>query len=243
MQRVTYALRPLPPFRLDLTVWALRREAVNAVDQWDGRAYRRVMSEDGMTVGLEVTQTGTSDSPELQVTVCGEKNASGLKHVSTRWLERLLGVRADLESFYSLSSGDRLLKPLAERFRGVKPPRFSTPFEALVNGIACQQISLTAGIRLLNRLAAAHGKQEAYPLTTPMHAFPEPADLSGLGRLQVFPGDDAGARLKLRMWLGLSEVPDYDGSRHLLEKWTPYGGMVYFHLLLKHIADLGWINE
>jgi DNA-3-methyladenine glycosylase II len=36
-------LHPRAPFRLDLTVWALRRRALNEVDAWDGSAYRRVL--------------------------------------------------------------------------------------------------------------------------------------------------------------------------------------------------------
>ena len=36
-------LRPVPPFRLDLTVWALRRRARNAIDRWDGTTYCRVV--------------------------------------------------------------------------------------------------------------------------------------------------------------------------------------------------------
>jgi hypothetical protein len=38
-----FELRPVPPFRLDLTVWALRRRPRNLVDRWDGTTYRRVI--------------------------------------------------------------------------------------------------------------------------------------------------------------------------------------------------------
>jgi DNA-3-methyladenine glycosylase II len=40
---LTFVLRPIPPFRLDLTVWALRRRPRNLIDRWDGTAYRRVI--------------------------------------------------------------------------------------------------------------------------------------------------------------------------------------------------------
>ncbi|MBU2735195.1 base excision DNA repair protein, partial [Acidithiobacillus caldus ATCC 51756] len=36
-----FALRPHPPFRLDLTVWGLRRQAHNAMDVWEQDAYLR----------------------------------------------------------------------------------------------------------------------------------------------------------------------------------------------------------
>jgi DNA-3-methyladenine glycosylase II len=46
----------LPPFRLDLTVWALRRRPDNAIDTWDGRTYRRALEIDGATVELATVQ-------------------------------------------------------------------------------------------------------------------------------------------------------------------------------------------
>ena len=38
-----FKLTHLPPFRLDLTVWVLRRLPINQMDRWDGKTYRRVL--------------------------------------------------------------------------------------------------------------------------------------------------------------------------------------------------------
>ena len=81
-------------------------------------------------------------------------------------LARLLGPELDLSDFYRLAEGDPLLRTLAARFRGLKPPRFPTLFECVVNAIACQQLTLTVGIRLLNRLAEAHGTTPAREATS-----------------------------------------------------------------------------
>jgi DNA-3-methyladenine glycosylase II len=32
----SFVLEPIPPFRLDLTVWTLRRRPDNIIDRWDG---------------------------------------------------------------------------------------------------------------------------------------------------------------------------------------------------------------
>src|SRR5713101_6047817 len=45
--QTTFALEPTPPFRLDLTVWALRRRPHNEVDRWDGQTYRRALILNG----------------------------------------------------------------------------------------------------------------------------------------------------------------------------------------------------
>jgi DNA-3-methyladenine glycosylase II len=72
-----------------------------------------------------------------------------VKAAATAALEHLLGLRASLRSFYHVTAQHGRLHELASRFRGLKPPRFPTVWEGLVNGIACQQFSLTVGIILL----------------------------------------------------------------------------------------------
>ena len=65
------------------------------------------------------------------------------------------------------------MSPLAHRFLGLKPPRFPSLFEALLNAFACQQVSLDVGIMLLNRLSATFGVQldDGHAVFS---AFPEP---------------------------------------------------------------------
>jgi DNA-3-methyladenine glycosylase II len=304
MDSLSFDLKPLPPFRLDLTVWALRRRRENIVDRWDGMTYRRVLVLDGKPVEIAAVQKGKPDESELSITATGLQISSGTGSALAALLGQMLGIRVDVSGFYRLAQNDSQLEYLARQFHGLKPPRFSTLFEALVNGIACQQVSLTQGIRLLNKLATTCGKivegQE-----TISYAFPQPEDIAGLepdafrklgfsrqkarallelahkvtdehvdleemitlndeyalsrlcalrgvgrwtaeyvllrgmGRLNVFPGDDAGARNKLRNWLGVEEKLDYKGVNSIIARWNPYGGFIYFHLLLNDLAKKG----
>ncbi len=304
MDSLSFNLKPLQPFRLDLTIWALRRRRENIVDRWDGMTYRRALVLDGKPVEMAVVQEGKPDEPELSITATGLQFSSGTGTALAVLLERMLGIRVDVSGFYWLAQNDSQLKYLASQFRGLKPPRFPTLFEALTNGIACQQVSLTQGIRLLNKLTAICGKTVEIQGTI-AYAFPQPEDLAGLepdafrklgfsrqkarallelahkvtdehvdleemitlsdedalsrlcelrgvgrwtaeyvllrgmGRLHVFPGDDAGARNKLRSWLGVEEKLDYKGVNSIISRWNPYGGFIYFHLLLNDLAKKG----
>jgi DNA-3-methyladenine glycosylase II len=65
--------------------------------------------------------------------------------------------------------------------------------------------------------------------------------LRGMGRLGVFPGDDVGARAKLSEWLGVKSGLDYEGVRRIAVRWHPYGGLIYFHLLLKSLRAKGFL--
>jgi len=66
--------------------------------------------------------------------------------------------------------------------------------------------------------------------------------LRGLGRTDVFPGDDVGARNNLERWLRLRSKLDYDRVQNLLRKWTGYGGLIFLHLLLKSLDEAGTLG-
>ena len=151
------ALVELPagvPFRLDLTVWALRRRGHNQVDQYDGTWYRRLLAVGGAAVAVAVRQVG----PHLEIVAQGEPQALSpetLRLVGVT-LVYVLGLSQELSGFYRARK-EPWLEELARRFRGMRPPRFPSVFEAAVNAVVCQQVSLVVGIHLLNRLAARFG--------------------------------------------------------------------------------------
>jgi DNA-3-methyladenine glycosylase II len=290
----------VPPFRLDLTVWALRRRPHNAVDHWEEGTYWRVLVIGDKPVRVTVRQQGTA----LDVTVTGIRLHASDQAEVTAVLQRLLGLQVDLRRFYAFATRETRLNRLARRFMGLRPPRFLTLFEALVNGISCQQLSLTVGVTLLNRLAAQYG----LAFGSDAHAFPRPEDLRradlgdlrklgysrqkglavaelsqavadgrvdleaidslndleaterlrqvrgvgrwtaeyallrGLGRTHLFPGDDVGARQNLQRWLQLRRRLDYRQVRRILSRWKPYGGLIYFHLLLDRLEEAGCVR-
>lgn len=302
----TFTIKPPLPFRLDLTAWILCRRPDNQVDRWDGQAYRRVLMLSGKPLAITVTQIGSPETPLLQVLLNGEGANYDVETKVKTYLGRLLGINKDLREFYQFSEKHADLKSLIRPFRGARPPRFASLFEALVNAIACQQLSLTVGIRLISRLSQAYG--QAFPMPEGLfHAFPRPEDLvnveveelrkigfshrkgdyllglarlmvdrqvdldelenledaviveqlcqirgigrwtaeyfllRGLGRTHVFPGDDVGARNNLQHWLGLPDRLDYRSVGSVLAAWKEYGGLIYFHLLLKSLMEKGTI--
>lgn len=170
MKEINFTLRPVQPFRLDLTVWTLRRRPNNTIDRWEEGIYKRTLVVGATPVHVAVAQQNTT----LAVTVTGASLPSRTQADVTAALDRLLGLRVDLRKFYRLASQETKLHQLARRFLGMKPPRFPSVFEALVNAIACQQLSLTVGIALLNRLTERYGLGSR----SEGRAFPRPDDLS-----------------------------------------------------------------
>lgn len=103
-------LDPLPPFRLDLTVWALRRKARNLIDQWDGTCYTRVLLLDGQPVKMTVSQPSTEKDARLLVTATSMTPLTHLPARISHVLERVLGYTIDVSAFANLAdaiSGSR----------------------------------------------------------------------------------------------------------------------------------------
>jgi DNA-3-methyladenine glycosylase II len=169
---MSFTLRPLAPFRLDYTVCALRRDSINPVDRWESSVYRRLFIVGGWPLEVAVEQTTPADAPKLVVSVTGPGVEPDAQQAVADLLRIVLGLDVDLTSFYRQAALDEHLMPLVRRFFGLKPPITPSVFETLVSAIACQQLSLVAGMHLLARLSEAYGV-----LLAGHHAFPRPEDL------------------------------------------------------------------
>jgi DNA-3-methyladenine glycosylase II len=138
---------PIPaPYRLDLTVNVLRRLSTNLVDVLspDG-AYLRLLG-----VAPEVAVVRVCQPNPGTLTVDTEGNRRGHPRLLAL-VRRILGVEVDLTRFYHSASQVEWLDPLVRRMRGVRPPRYPTIWEACVNAIVFQQISLHAASAIMSR--------------------------------------------------------------------------------------------
>ncbi len=138
----------VPPYRLDLTAIVLRRLSTNVVDVFDGRVYRRMLGDPQPTL-LEVTQ----DSPtELCVRTLGEVGLTHDPPDAAVLAGRMLGTDVDLAHFYAVAAEIPWLARIVDAARGVKPPRYPSVWEAVVNAVVFQQVSIHAAAAILRRV-------------------------------------------------------------------------------------------
>lgn len=180
--RITVQVRT--PFRLALTVAALQRRPENPVDTWSAdRRYLRAFDTARGPVAWAVTEE--AGGTRLRVELFGDV------HDPRRWrglVTRLLGTDIDLVPFYARAERLPAVAALAARFRGVKPPRFASLWEAIVNSVVFQQLSLAAAMAAVRRLVLRFASpvdlagQRLFPFPPPeVVASSTPHDLRTLG--------------------------------------------------------------
>jgi len=294
---LTVVISVVAPFRLDLTVAVLRRFSTNVVDVVapDG-TYRRALDGTSGPLFVAVSQPGaTSLDVRLECGVGEEARALAL-------VRRMLGTERSVASFDRGAARVRWLRDLAARMRGVKPPRYATLWEACVNAIVFQQVSLHAASAILRRAIVALGEPiESGGVTLraipTIDAFLAASDatlraaglsiskiatlrrvgealrdgaldeatlegcaspaaaawlceikgigpwtaavilLRGLGRLDVFPGNDSGVARGVAALAG-----EPDALADALAELGAERGMLYYHLLLARLEARGEVS-
>ena len=111
----SFSITPVPPFRLDLTAWALRRRPENAIDRWDGTTYQRVLMIDRQAVDVAVHQCGGPEEPQLEVELTGSRLTVQQEDFARMSLERMLGVHRDLKPFYRLANARSKIAVVSRR--------------------------------------------------------------------------------------------------------------------------------
>ena len=172
------------PYRLDYTVAALRRFSTNLVDVVapDGTYLRAHRDDAGAPHVIAVRQT-TPTSLEIRVVGGGIS-----RDVACALVRRTLGTEHFAAHFEAAAARIPWLAGIADRMRGVRSPRYATLWEACVNAIVFQQVSIHAAGAILGRVVRAVGTPidvdgvVVYAFFTP-HAFvaSEDATLRGAG--------------------------------------------------------------
>jgi len=107
---------------------------------------------------ISIESLGTVDQPRIQVKIQSDREISReKKNVARIFVSRLLNARFSLVPFYEYIAKDRILAELTRRLRGLRIPFTPTVFEALVDSIVEQQISLDLAHVLETNLVKTFG--------------------------------------------------------------------------------------
>jgi len=219
MRHARITLTPSPLLNFALTARVLRRSPRNVIDRvdQDGTWTRAVVLSDGPALlrGRQHAATLVFDAAPA-----GAADRRAVEALVTR----MFSPDLDLAPFWRRARGERGFAELARRCAGLRPQRFPTLFEALVNGICCQQLSLAAGMTRLGHLAERFGArtQDGARVGPPEPGLIARAPLSAIRQAGLSARRAAElrdlARLPLeRFERELTSLPDAEARARLLE--------------------------
>ena len=145
------------PFHLEATVRVLQRRPTNLVEVWEQERYQRVLATADGLVLVEVANHGTIEVPDVRLAVLRGSLSASTRTTVERTVRKMLGLDVDPEPLQALAEAERRLRPTALALRGMRPPRFAELFEAFVNVVPFQQVSLDAGVAIVGRLVERFG--------------------------------------------------------------------------------------
>jgi len=146
-------LEPLLPFDFNLSA-QIFSNGDERIQRYEDGVFSQTVRLGGAPARIRVSSQGTVAHPRLLVLVEPEDvDAADIEVLVTR----LFNLKMGLLPFYEAVKSDPIMLQITRRLWGLRSPSTATVFEALVDSIIEQQISLKAAWSMQRRLIEAFG--------------------------------------------------------------------------------------
>jgi DNA-3-methyladenine glycosylase II len=172
-------LKPKAPFNFELC-GQIFSHGHPQIRRYEGGSFWQLVRLERYLSLISLESSGTIDNPELNLKIESELefNGTDLKNVS-RTVSHIFNLRLDLNKFYNDLGEDGVIEKIVKRLRGLKSPLTPTIFEALVDSIIEQQISLQVAHTLQNRVIKRFGDSLEINGTT-FYTYPSPEKICNI---------------------------------------------------------------
>lgn len=172
-----FITKPVPPFSFDLTA-KIFSEGDEHIRRYENGIFWQVLRLNRKLVLASLRSLGPVDSPEIFVNLVPDDNLSGANVKNAEKIVRaLFNMDLDIQPFYDEVKSDRIMAKLTHELKGLRSPSTTTVFEALVDSIVEQQISLKVAWSMEKRLIETFGDKLTLGDKT-YYAFPQPERLA-----------------------------------------------------------------
>jgi DNA-3-methyladenine glycosylase II len=148
----------MPPFDFNLSAMIFSDGDRSIRKYQDGKFWQVIRVNDSLIL-VTVKALGTVDGPKISVESRSDHKISEVDTENVKQtVSAMLNLDLDLKPFYEHAKKDKILTDIIHRLRGLKIPTTPTVFEALIDSITEQQISLNVAHALERRLVKTFGK-------------------------------------------------------------------------------------
>jgi DNA-3-methyladenine glycosylase II len=150
-------LAALPPFRFDLSS-EIFAEGDKQIRNYENGRFWQVIRVNDKLILATIEAAGTFDKPKVTAELKSNRKITGEdKKKAEETVTALFSLDYDLKPFYKAVKNDEIMAHLTRELWGLKSPTTPTVFEALVDSIVEQQISLKVANSLENKIIKKFG--------------------------------------------------------------------------------------
>jgi len=167
----------LPPFSFDLGA-EIFTNGDRQIRTYEKGRFQQIIRANGKLILATVESAGTVDKPKLCAELRSDRELTQEdKKKAEEAISVLFNLNFDLAPFYEQVKTDKVMACLTQKLRGLKSPTTQTVFEALVDSIVEQQISLKVANGMEKKLIKKFG--DALGLEGEVYyAYPTPQKLA-----------------------------------------------------------------
>ena len=154
-----FEIIPTKPFHFDSTFYKPAHFAT-ADTKWEpGRRWQTMLFEE-KRIGLIFKDKSVKDKPKIAVEIYSQKELSKdyIKDLTEEIIWRY-NLNLDLSAFYRMAKDDLLLKPVINKFYGLRPMHAGSLYEYLIIAIMLQNTTVKRSIYMMQILFENYGTQ------------------------------------------------------------------------------------
>jgi len=158
VNKTNFIVEPIPPFRLDMTVWTNEPQNQKFNRKWKTLMQNTEHNFFHKPMMMSVLQRGPMAVPELTDT--NLNSVSNLQSTNSYFMPHKHNLMLNSETeqnIYQMIIDDVYQRPIETQSTGLKLSRFSSIFDAFLKILPYSQIKINLGITFLSRLSGQYG--------------------------------------------------------------------------------------
>jgi len=171
-----FIIHPEYPYDFELSIKIFLSNG--STRKYENNKYKRLINVNEIPILIELESIGTVDHPELKLILKSNSEISKLNgNLALETVIKMFNLNFDLKSFYDDVKNEKILSKLVYNLYGLKSPATASVFEALVDAIVEQQISLRVAHSIEQKIIKKYGGTLNIDGHT-YYAYPTPKQLN-----------------------------------------------------------------